>query len=42
MKEQFVDYYNMSMGYVDKIDAVTSQNTIVRKFSKWTTKLAFQ
>jgi len=41
LKEQLVADYNQSMGNVEKIDSVISQNSIIRKCSKWTTKVAF-
>lgn len=41
MKENVVDDYNNSMGFVNKNDAITSQHTMVRKTNKWTIKVAF-
>ena len=41
LREQVVLDYNSNMGNVDKNDSVVVQHTMVRKCSKWTTKVAF-
>lgn len=41
MKQQAIDDYNQSMGFVDRNDAITSQHNMVRKCRKWTTKIVF-
>lgn len=41
MKQKAIDDYNHSMGFVDRNEAITSQHNMVRKCTKWTTKVVF-
>ena len=41
MKDNIVTEYNKNMGFVDKNDQILAQHSLVRKCTKWTTKVFF-
>jgi len=41
MKDNVVTDYNQNMGFVDKNDQITTQHSIIRKCTKWTSEVAF-